>query len=76
MEIKTAFNLHQQVNILVDGEPIAGDIIHISVHIDENPSIAYWVNINHPHINSKHSQNKNYYNGTKQILRPRNVVHI
>lgn len=48
MEIKTAFNLHQQVNILVDGEPIAGDIIHISVHIDENPSIAYWVNINHP----------------------------
>ena len=48
MIIQTIFNLHQQVTILVDGEPIEGEITHISVHIDESPSIAYWISINHP----------------------------
>lgn len=48
MTIQTLFNLHQQVNILVDGESITGEISHVSVHIDRNPSIAYWVSINHP----------------------------
>lgn len=47
MTIQTLFNLHQQVKILADGEPITGEITHISIHIDEKPSIAYWVKINH-----------------------------
>lgn len=48
MNIQTLFNLHQQVIILIDGEPITGEITHISAHIDEKSSIAYWVSINHP----------------------------
>lgn len=48
MLIQTLFNRYQQVKILVDGIPITGTITHISVHIDDNLSIAYWIEINHP----------------------------
>lgn len=48
MTIQTLFNLHDTVTIMCDGIPITGEITHISIHIDEKPSIAYWVKINHP----------------------------